>query len=58
MEFLRGSINDLSHTSFPKRGDFKELVSSQRFVEDMIDSSFKELKIAMLLKNRMGEVIG
>jgi len=57
VELREGSINDLSHTIFPKRSDFKELGTSQHIVEDMLDNSFKELRIATWLKNRMGEVI-
>ena len=57
MEFLYGSINDLSHTNFRKQRDFKELGRSQCIFKDIIDFDFKELKIATWLKNRMGEVI-
>ena len=42
---------------FQKRSDFNELGTSQHIVEDMLDNSFKELRIATWLKNRMGEVI-
>jgi len=57
VEFLRGSINDLSHMNCRKQSDFKELGTSQCIFKDIIDFDFKELKIATRLKNHMGEVI-
>ena len=57
MDFLRGSILAISHMGLAERGDFKELGISQRVLNYIIDSDFKELKIATWLKNDMGGAI-